>query len=120
MLYEEIGEKYLQIQMQTHSKNKHSQPAAMVVVGGGVQMIQISNIKSKRKSGMIVLDLSHGPWLPSSSGRVRQPGAVGGLRATPATLMMLTEGRGFHSTPHITTGRQKKKRVDISLVSILT
>lgn len=65
---------------------------------------------------MIVLDSSHGPWLRSRSGRVREPGAVGGLRATPATLMMLTEGRGLSLKPTY-HHRLPKKRVDISLVS---
>lgn len=43
MLYKEIGEKYLQIQMQTHSENKHSEAAVMAggrgARGRGVQMI---------------------------------------------------------------------------------
>lgn len=30
MLYDEIGEKYLQIQMQTHSENKHSEATAVI------------------------------------------------------------------------------------------
>lgn len=35
MLYEEIGEKHSQIQMQTHSENKHSEAAAAVGTRGG-------------------------------------------------------------------------------------